>query len=170
MDLYEAISDRFSVRAYQDTPVEPDKLRRVLEAGRSAPSGNNGQPWKFVVVQDAARRRAVCKAAKDQAFVAQAPVVVGVVGLAPEKIMSCEIPGDPVDCAIAIDHMTLAAVAEGLGTCWVGAFIQAEAKKVLGVPDDLHVIELLALGYPAVEPHEKKRKSFDEVVCWEQFS
>ena len=170
MDLYEAIRKRFSVRAYQDTPVEPEKLRRVLEAGRMAPSGNNIQPWKFVVVQDAARRQAMSVAAKDQAFVAQAPVVVGVVGTAPEKVMSCEIPGDPVDCAIAIDHMTLAAVAEGLGTCWIGAFIQEKAREVLGVPDDLHVIELFTLGYPAVEPHEKKRKSFDEVVCWEQFS
>ena len=170
MDVYEAIQKRFSVRAYQDRPVAEGILRRVLDAGRLAPSGSNTQPWKFVVVRDAERRQALCKAAKDQAFVAQAPVVIGVVGMAPEKVMSCGIPGDPVNCAIAIDHMTLAAAAEGLGTCWIGAFIQDQAREVLGVPADLHVIELLTLGYPAVKPHAKTRKDLDEVVCWEQFS
>ena len=170
MDVYEAIRQRYSVRAYQEKPVEAETLRRVLEAGRLAPSGSNSQPWRFVVVQDADRRQALCKAAKDQAFVAAAPVVIAVVGMNPEKVMSCEIPGDPVNCAIAIDHMTLAAVAEGLGTCWIGAFIQDEARKVLGVPESLRVIELLTLGYPAVDPHAKVRKDFDEVVCWEQFS
>ncbi|MHC4562567.1 MAG: nitroreductase family protein [Planctomycetota bacterium] len=170
MDIYEAINQRFSVRSYKDQPVEDDKLRRVLDAGRVAPSGNNVQPWKFVVIQDADRRIAMRKAANDQAFVAEAPVVIAVVGTAPEKVMSCSIPGDPVDCAIAIDHMTLAAVAEGLGTCWIGAFNQEAARTVAGVPDDLHIVELLALGYPAVEPTGKTRKSFDEVVCWEQFS
>ena len=170
MDVYEAIRQRHSVRAYQAMPVEDDKLHRVLEAGRLAPSGSNTQPWRFVVVRDAERRKALCKAAKDQVFVAAAPVVIGVVGMDPAKVMSCEIPGDPVNCAIAIDHMTLAAVAEGLGTCWIGAFDQDEARKVLGVPDNLHVIELLTLGYPGVDPHPKVRKAFDEVVDWEQFS
>ena len=170
MDVYEAIRQRHSVRAYQAMPVEDDKLHRVLEAGRLAPSGSNTQPWRFVVVRDAERRKALCKAAKDQAFVADAPVVIAVVGMHPEKVMSCGIPGDPVNCAIAIDHMTLAAVAEGLGTCWIGAFYQDEARKVLGVPDGLHVVELLTLGYPAVDPHRKVRKDFDEVVDWEQFS
>ena len=169
MDVYEAIQKRYSVRGYQDRPVPEDVLRRVLDAGRSAPSGNNVQPWKFVVVRDAVRRAAMQKAAKDQAFVGQAPVVIAVVGMAPEKIMSCEIPGDPVDCAIAIDHMTLAAVAEGLGTCWIGAFYEDQARDVLGVPDPYKIIELLTLGYPAVPPHAKSRKTFDDVVCWEQF-
>ena len=169
MDVYQAIQTRYSVRGYQDRPVPDDALRRVLDAGRSAPSGNNVQPWKFVVVRDADRRKAMCAAAKDQAFVAEAPVVIAVVGMAPEKIMSCQIPGDPVDCAIAIDHMTLAAVAEGLGTCWIGAFDQDAARDVLGVPEPYQIIELLTLGFAAVEPHAKQRKAFDDVVCWEQF-
>ena len=170
MDVYEAIRQRYSVRAYRDEPVEDEKLTRILDAGRLAPSGHNSQPWRFVVVRDAARRKALRAAAKDQAFVEQAPVVIGVVGMDPEKVMTCEIPGDPVNCAIAIDHMTLAAVAEGLGTCWIGAFHQDQAREVLGVPEGLRVIELLALGYPDVDPHPKIRKDFDEIVDWEQFS
>ena len=169
MDVYEAIQKRFSVRAYQDRPVAEGILRRVLDAGRLAPSGSNTQPWKFVVVRDAERRQALCKAAKDQAFVAQAPVVIGVVGTAPEKVMSCGIPGDPVNCAIAIDHMTLAAVAEGLGTCWIGHFDQDAARSALSVPPGAKIIELLPIGYPAGAPSAKSRKSAEEVICYNKF-
>lgn len=151
MDVYEAIRQRHSVRAYQAMPVEDDKLHRVLEAGRLAPSGSNTQPWRFVVVRDAERRKALCKAAKDQAFVADAPVVIAVVGMHPEKVMSCGIPGDPVNCAIAIDHMTLAAVAEGLGTCWIGAFDEDKVKELLEIPAKVKVVALMPLGYPARE-------------------
>ncbi|MCK4275577.1 MAG: nitroreductase family protein [Phycisphaerae bacterium] len=169
MDIYEAIKQRYSVRAYEDKPIEDDKLQRVLEAGRVAPSGNNRQEWKFIVVRDPELRSGLAKAA-EQPFVGQAPVVIVVVGTNPTRIMKCEVPADPVDCAIAIDHMTLAAVAEGLGTCWIGHFDQKASRKVLGVPETATVIELLPLGYPAGGPKGKPRKAFSEVVCYEKFS
>ncbi len=75
-----------------------------------APSGGNRQPWKFVVVTDSQVRKKLGEAANNQHFVSEAPVVIAAVGLNPGKIMSCGIPADPVDVAIAIDHMTLAAV------------------------------------------------------------
>jgi nitroreductase len=78
-----------------------------------------------------------------------------------------------VDCAIAIDHMTLAAVAEGLGTCWIGHFDQDACRKVLGVPASAVIIELLPLGYPAPgaeAPKTKPRKPMNQVVCYERFS
>jgi nitroreductase len=84
--------------------------------------------------------------------------------------MFCKVPVDPVDCAIAIDHMTLAAVAEGLGSCWVGHFRQEDAKKALGVPAGCTIIELLPMGYPrGPAKTEKPRKSFEEVVCFDRF-
>jgi len=169
MDVYEAIKKRCSVRTYEDRPVEDDKLQRILDAGRHAPSGNNRQEWKFVVVRDEKLRSGLAKAA-DQAFVGQAPVVIAVVGLNPERVMACDIPADPVDCAIAIDHMTLAAVAEGLGTCWIGHFDQDASRKLLGVPASAKIIELLPMGYPAVAPKPKKRKDLSEVVCYDKFS
>ncbi len=170
MDVQQAIRERYSVRSYEDRPVESAKLNAVLEAARLAPSGSNRQPWKFVVVQDADRREAMKAACRGQKFVAVAPVVIAAVGILPDRVMSCDIPGDPVDVAIAIDHMTLTATELGLGTCWVGAFDQDAVRSVLGIPDSAKVIEVLALGYPADSAKPKERKTLDEVVCWETWS
>lgn len=172
MDVYEAINKRCSVRSYQAKPVEQDKLLRVLEAGRLSPSARNAQNRKFVVVQDAATRQGL-EQASGQAFVGQAPVVIAVVTTEPKRIMHCGVPAGPVDCAIAIDHMTLAAVAEGLGTCWVGHFEQDACRKVLNVPDDAQIIEMLTVGYPAAgaeAPKAKARKPLTELVCWDKYS
>jgi len=168
MELYEAINKRRSVRAYQDRPVEQDKLDRVLNAGRLAPSARNTQAWKFVVVRSAEKRSAIAEAA-EQPFLARAPVIVAVVSTQPERVMHCGIPAGPVDCAIAIDHMALAAVAEGLGTCWIGHFDQDACCRVLGVPPTAEIIELMPLGYEADSGRGKSRKPLDEVVCYESF-
>ena len=160
------------MRSYRPAAVEQDKLMRVLEAGRLSPSARNAQNRKFVVVQDAATRQAL-QAASGQAFVGQAPVVIAVVTTEPQRMMYCGVPAGPVDCAIAIDHMTLAAVAEGLGTCWVGHFEQDACRTILNIPDDAQIIELMALGYPAADaaaPKAKPRKPMDELVCWEKYS
>ena len=168
MELYEAINKRRSVRAYQDRPIEQDKLDRVLNAGRLAPSARNAQAWKFVVVRNAEKRSAIAEAA-EQPFLARAPVIVAAVSTEPERVMHCGIPAGPVDCAIAMDHMTLAAVAEGLGTCWVGHFDQDACCRALGVPPTAEIMELMPLGYEADSPRDKSRKPLDEVVCYESF-
>ena len=170
MDVYEAIKARRSVRSYLNKPVPEDVLRRLLEAARMAPSANNLQSRKFVVVTDAETREKLAVAAKNQRFVAEAPVVIAAVGLNPEKIMSCGVPADPVDVAIAVDHITLAAAAEGLGTCWIGAFYQEKAREILAVPEPYRIIELLTLGYPADSPGPKNRKAPEELVSYGAFS
>ena len=169
MNLYEAIRERRSVRAYQEKAVPEDVLTRILETARIAPSGNNRQPWKFVVVTDKETRKRLAGAAHNQHFLGEAPVIIAAVGLHPERIMPCGIPGDPVDVAIAVDHMTLAAVAEGLGTCWIGAFSQEKVCEILEVPSSFKVIELLTLGYPADSHRAKARRSLEEIVCQEKF-
>jgi len=169
MDVHEAIAKRYSVRSYQDKPVEAEKLGRVLEAARLAPSGSNRQPWKFVVVTDAETRSKLVPACRDQKFVGAAPVVIAGVGLMPDRVMACDVPGDPVDVAIALEHIALAAVAEGLGTCWIGAFHQDRVRDVLGIPETAKVIEVMTLGYPADQPRPKDRKPLDEIVCHERF-
>jgi nitroreductase len=88
----------------------------------------------------------------------------------PDRIMSCGIPGDPVDVAIAMEHLSLAATAEGLATCWIGAFSQDDVREVLGVPRTAKVIELMTLGYPADGPRAKTRKPLSEIITrdsWE---
>lgn len=169
MDVYDAIKTRRSVRAYQDKPVPEDVLKRILEAVRLAPSASNRQDWKFIVVRDPGNRRAVAQAANNQMFIAQAPVIIVAVSLNPERIMSCEVPSYAVDLAIAVDHITLAATAEGLGTCWIGAFSQREMKKVLDIPERYKVVTLTPLGYPADSPRPKVRKPLEEIVYYEKF-
>jgi nitroreductase len=169
MDLYEAIKLRYSVRSYLNKPVEQDKLDRVLEAARLAPSGSNRQPWKCVVVRDAETRKKLVRACSDQTFVGQAPAVIAAVGLTPDRMMSCGVPGDPVDVAIALEHVALAATAEGLGTCWIGAFHQDQVRALLGVPANAKVIEVMTLGYPADQPRPKTRKPMKALVCYDRW-
>jgi nitroreductase len=166
MDLYEAIKSRYSVRSYLNKSVEQVKLDRILEAARMAPSGSNRQPWKFVVVRDAETRKKLVRACSDQTFVGQAPVVIAAVGLTPDRVMSCEVPGDPVDVAIALEHVALAATAEGLGTCWIGAFNQGRVRALLGIPADAKVIEVMTLGYPGDHRRPKSRKPMKELISY----
>ena len=169
MDVYEAIGGRFSVRSYTDQPLEEDKLQRILSAAQAAPTARNRQMWKLVVVRDDAQRAALAAAA-DQPFIAEAAVVLAMVGLTPDETMYCRIPTDPVDCAIVLDHVTLAAAAEGLGTCWIGHFDQDKCREILGVPDSARIIELMPLGHPAVGPHAKGRRPLDELVCYDRLA
>lgn len=169
MELMEVISRRESVRSYEDRPVPEEKLLKVLEAARLAPSASNRQRCKFIVVRDEKRRKELSVATGGQAHVAGAPVVIAAVSTMPEYVMRCEVPAYAVDLAIAVDHMTLAAADEGLGTCWIGAFSQEEARAVLGVPDNYKVVILLPLGFPRQDRREKTRKSLDEIVCYEAF-
>lgn len=170
MEVHEAIEKRKSIRSYLDKPIPEGKLLKVLEAARLAPSGGNRQEWKFVVVKDVEKRKKLSKAAVGQAHVAGAPVVIAGVATAPKNMMMCGVPGYPVDLAIAIDHMTLAAVDAGLGSCWIGAFSQDEARKVMGIPDNYLIVCLLTLGFPADEGRPKTRKSLDEIVCYDTYS
>ncbi|HEY33240.1 MAG TPA: nitroreductase [Dehalococcoidia bacterium] len=169
MELMEAIRKRASIRSYEDRPVPDDKLLKVLEAARLAPSASNRQRWKFIVVKDRERRKALSRAAGGQAHLAEAPVVIVAVATMPEYIMRCGIPAYAIDLAIAVDHMTLAAADEGLGTCWIGAFSQEEARKVVGVPDNYRIVTVMPLGFPRLPGREKTRKSLDEIVCYEAF-
>jgi nitroreductase len=169
MEFFDVVRSRYSVRRYQAKQVEPDKLDRILEAARLAPSGSNRQPWKFVVVRDAAIRRELVAACNDQTFVGEAPVVIAGVGTMPDRVMRCQVPGDPVDLAIAMEHIALAATAEGLGSCWVGAFDQDRVRQVLGIPSTAKVIEVMALGYAADAPRPKARKPMGEIVVYDRW-
>ncbi|MBN2406922.1 MAG: nitroreductase family protein [Elusimicrobia bacterium] len=172
MDVFEAIKTRRSVRSYESKDVEEKKLRKILEAARLAPSASNRQEWRFVVVKDGETRKKLSRAAKGQKMVSEAPVVIACCAETDGHLMTCGQACYPIDVAIAIDHMTLTAVEEGLGTCWVGAFFEEEVKRILGIPEDVKVVELLAVGYPK-NPAEKAKKSrldIDHIVKMERWS
>lgn len=170
MTVMDAIRARKSVRAFERRPVEKEKLDAVLEAARLAPSASNRQEWRFVVVRDAGVRAKIAKAANSQQFVGEAPVVIACCAETDSHVMSCGQQCYPINVAIAVDHMTLAAAELGLGTCWIGAFSEPEVKKLLNVPEGVRVVELMPLGYPAdPAPKEKNRRALDEIVHWEKW-
>lgn len=170
MDIYEAVKRRRSIRSYKPDRVPEEKLNRILEAVRLAPSGKNGQPWRFVVVQDESLRKNLVPACRDQQFIAEAPIVV--VACAKEEESYQKQGGYmkswSIDIGIALEHLILAAVAEGLGTCWIGAFEEPKVKQVLKIPADLRVVALTPLGYPTVEPASKPRKSLKEIMFYDR--
>lgn len=171
MNIMEAVQRRCSVRSYQERPVEKEKLKSILEAARLAPSASNRQEWRFIVVQDKATRQRLMKAAKNQGFVGEAPVVIACCALTDNHVMSCGQLCYPIDVAIAIEHMALKAVEEDLGTCWIGAFYEEQVKDILGIPPDIRVVELLTLGYPAKPcPRQKDRLSLEEIVMYERWN
>ena len=169
MEVKKAVNTRESVRGFLDREVEEEKLASVLEAARLAPSDANRQPWKFVVVKDSDRRGELEKAAYGQPYVSQAPIVIVAVATDTKTIMPNKVPAYPVDLAIALDHMTLAAVGEGLGSCWICAFSQEKVREIIGIPDSCTAVALLPLGYPKTLRSVKHRKSIDEIVCYEKF-
>lgn len=164
MSVLKQIKERYSVRQYEDRPVEPEKLETVLEAARLAPSARNVQEWRFVVVQDAATRSQLVEAAYGQKFVGAAPVVIACCATNSDYTMRCGQAAHPIDLAIAIEHMALQAVEEGLGTCWIGAFDPDQVCALLNIPSNIVVVELLVLGYPADTAPSKTRVALDEIV------
>ncbi len=168
MDIKEVIQKRYSCRSYKDTPVPDEKLKSILEATRLAPSASNRQPYKFIIVKDKEKREKLAEAA-GQNFIAEAAIIIAGVSLEPERIMSCEVPTYAVDVAVAMEHIALQACAEGLGSCWIGAFAQQETKKILEVPEKYKVVTLMPIGYPADSSGPKDRKSLGELVSYEKF-
>jgi nitroreductase len=157
MDVFEAIANRRSIRAYKNEPVPAESLERILEAARVAPTAANRQEFKFVVVTDEGMRKALASACNNQTFVVDAGVVIAACAINPERRFHA------VDVAIAVDHMTLAAHALGLGTCWIGAFSEEKVKELLGIPEGVKVVCVLPVGVPAKEGVMRSRKAKEDL-------
>ena len=172
MDLMEAIKTRRSIRKYKETPVPENLLKEVLNAARLAPSAENAQPWKIIVVMDVLVKQKVTQACNGQKFLVQAPVVLVLCGIPEEAFptvggyMSSHI----IDATIALDHLTLAARALGLGTCWVAKFKEDKLKDILGIPEDVRVIAVSPLGYPDESPERSPRKNLEELISYDRYA
>lgn len=171
MDVYEAVQERRSIRAYQDKPVPREKLEKILEAGRLAPSARNIEPWHFIAVTDDEKRKALSKGLYAK-FLRQSPLVIVACG---DKKASSEWYA--IDVALALENMVLTAVSEGLGTCCVGSFNEKEVKEVLKIPDNFEVLVMLAVGYASEKLDlsskilrlVRSRKTLSEVASEETF-
>jgi nitroreductase len=195
MNVSDAILKRMSIRKWKPAPVEKEKIEKVLEAGRRAPSWGNTQPWRFIVVQDKAKKAELANAAGGQPVVGEAPVVIVCCGsiedfshkmqrqslkqlmevgalawtddILDNVVLKSDLfapyrLGDQVmtikageQIMIAIAYMTLEAVNQG--------------HRVMNLPDDLFVHDLLPLGYPDEDPKPRPRKSHDKITFWEKY-
>ena len=171
MKFIELAEKRCSIRGYKPDPVPEEVLGEILQAGRLAPTAKNLQPFHFIVVRDPAKLDELA-VAYPAPFLREAPVLI-VICMESSKGWTrdrhdgknyCE-----VDAAIAIDHMTLAATDNGLGTCWIGAFDPGKVSAAMGLPDDIEPLALLPIGFPNMEGREKIRKSIDELVRYEHW-
>lgn len=169
MNINEIIEKRRSVRSYRDDPITDESLDKILEAARMAPSVHNSQEHKFIIVKEKAIIKKLSKVA-NQRYIAEAPIVIAAVSLNPEHILTNEVPAYAMNLAIALDHITLTAVEEDLGTCWISAFSQKEVKDILSIPDKYKVAALMTLGVPYDDPGVKSRKKLKELVCFDNFS
>ncbi len=168
MDVSQAVRSRYSCRNYQDKPLEESKLQAVLEAARQAPSAKNLQDWRFVVVTDAELKKKIAAAANNQTFLASAGAIV-VACTVSDHVMRCGQAVGPIDVAIALEHMCLQATSLGLATCWIGSFYPDKVRLIVGIPEDVTVVELLAIGYPADTPKEHRREPLDRIASFNKW-
>jgi nitroreductase len=169
MDFLELARRRYSVRSYKSDPVEKEKLDRILEAARLAPTAVNIQPFQLMVVHTLNREAELLRIYNKKWFV-QPPITICACGL-PAKSWARKDGKNynDVDVAIVMDHLILAATAEGLGTCWIAAFDPVAAKEVLGLPEGVDPIAFTPLGYANDRPPSKKRKALAELVRYERW-
>ena len=164
MQVFDAVRTVLAVRSYQDKPVPPDVVRRIVEAGRLTASSMNGQPWHFIVVENRDTLRQLGAAARTGPYIAQAPLAIAVAMEKSKFAVS--------DASRAIQSMILTAWSEGVGSNWVGFEGLTEVNPLLGIPADLDVLAIIPFGYPAQDRHQgkKQRKPLSQVAHRERFA
>jgi nitroreductase len=177
--MLELIISRQSDRKYSDKPVEKEKLDRIIEAGRMAPSACNAQPWKFIVVTEPMLIGKISEAASAKligmnTFVAQAPVQLIVVREKPN--MSSKVGStiknkdySLIDIGIASENICLQARAEGIGSCIIGWFDEKMLRKLLAIPRSKRVELIITIGYSLSDHREKKRKPPEETISYNKY-
>jgi nitroreductase len=172
MDFWQVVENRTSVREFDPgVDVSPEVVEQLLAAAIRAPSAGNRQPWHFYVVRDPAVRRALTAAAGRQEFISQAPITIVVCADAEQSAGRYAQRGRELYClqdtAAAIEHILLAAVAMGLGGCWVGAFDERAASRALSLPDRHRPVAILPIGKPARMPAgQTRRQSIESVTTY----
>jgi len=168
MTVLEAIQKRYSCRSYQDKPIEQEKLDEIFEAAHLAPSAKNLQDWRFVVVTDKETKRQLAEAANNQRFLENAGAII-IACSNSNEVMRCGQALGPIDVAIALEHIALQATELGLATCWIGSFYPEKVRPIVGIPENIVIIELMAVGYPADSRKEPNRKPIEKILCYEKW-
>lgn len=163
------IDQRTSVRDFEDTPIEQDVLLRVLEAGRKAPSAKNRQPWRFIVSREQAQRNRIQEAAYGQEHVGRAPVIISACTTNIDYRMPNGQLSYPIDLSFAVSSMMMQAQGEGLGSCVVTTFNEAELKDLLTVPYSMRIVMLLLIGHPRGPLVGASRKPMEQIFSYDHW-
>jgi len=168
MELFEVIRRRRSVRAFERRAIPTETLEVVLEAANAAPSARNLQAYEIYVVSGERQRTALAGAAREQSFLAGAPVLLVFCTHAARSMVRCGARGETLytiqDATIACTFAMLAATARGLASVWVGSFDTGEVAHILGAPPGVEPVVILPLGYAAEEPVEPPRRALEDLV------
>jgi nitroreductase len=173
MDVLEAIKGRRSIRAFRSNDVSQEMVEKLIDAARWAPSAGNIQPWEFIIVRNPEIKRRLAEAALGQSFIEDAPVIIVVCADEEQSARGYGPRGRTLYCiqdtAAAIQNIHLAAYSMGLGTCWVGAFREEEARKVLNIPEGVRPVAIIPVGYPAESPSPRSRRPLRQIIHYEKF-
>ncbi|MBI2564490.1 nitroreductase family protein [Candidatus Woesearchaeota archaeon] len=171
MDALVCLNSRRSIRSFKQDNVEFEKIINIIDAGKSAPSAGNIQDWKFIIVVDSEKKEKLAEASSEQMWMSEAPVHIVVCsepvknermyGERGKKVYSLQ------NSAAAAENMLLAAHAQGLGACWVGAFLESSVKKILDIPKKATPQSILVVGYPRGKPEIKPKLSIQDVLFFE---
>jgi nitroreductase len=173
MDIVEAVKGRRSIRAFKSMEVSQDAVGKIIDAAQWAPSAGNIQPWELIIVRKPEIKKALAEAALDQTFIEEAPVVIVVCANENRSSQGYGVRGKTLYCiqdtAAAIQNLHLVAYSLGLGTCWVGAFREEEARETLRIPSGIRPIAIIPVGYPAEKPQPRSKRPISQIVHYETF-
>ena len=173
MDVLEAIEGRRSIRAFKSEDVPLEIVEKLIDAAKWAPSAGNIQPWEFIIVRKPEIKRRLVEAALGQTFIEEAPVIIVVCANENRSSQGYGVRGKTLYCiqdtAAAIQNILLTAYSLGLGTCWIGAFREEEARKILEIPYGIRPVAIIPVGYPAETPPPRSRRPINQIVHYETF-
>lgn len=170
------ITERRSIRKYKSVNVDEDKITKLIESARLAPSGDNTHPWHFIVIDDKEIIKDVAKIAHNQKWILSAPLIIACIADLNVRIENSdklnidetshlfEVKQIIRDTSISIEHIVLEAVHLGLGSCWVSWYTQEDIRKLLNIPSDKFVVTLLTVGYSDERPKQRPRKMAEEII------
>ena len=163
MQLLDFIKSRRSTRRFSSEPVSDDMINTILEAGRWAPSGNNNQPWRFCVVRDPELRAKIAPFTKFGAVIKNAPVLICTFIHLPSMYNDTK---DHQAVGACLENMLLMIHGLGLGAVWLGEILKSakQVREVVGMPEELELMAVVALGHPDGGTSKPTRKEMDELV------
>jgi nitroreductase len=173
MEVFKAIKGRRSIRAFKEQNVSEETIKKLIESATWAPSAGNIQPWEFIIVKERETKKGLSEAALNQEFLEEAPVLIIVCANEIKSSQRYGTRGTTLYCiqdtAAAIQNIHLTAFSLGLGTCWVGAFDENQAREILHVPKGIRPVAMIPVGYPNEKPKLRERQPLSEIVHSETF-